>query len=204
MPLGIELSAGWVGIMSLADIAAQVQRNLDFLTSDFRDLPARHRSMRAVFDASWQHLDALGQAVFRQLSIFRGGFTRQAAADVAGATLRHLGHLIYKSLLHYDRADNRYWLHELLHQYGVDKLAEDAAEAKSVSARHCDYFIGRLIACTDLLRGADQAGALAELDNDIDNVRLAWRRAIEGGDATRLRPAMDTLGFYLEWRCPPK
>lgn len=203
MPLGIELSAGWVGMMSLADIAAEVQRNLDFLASDFRNLPARHRSMRAVFDASWQHLDPVEQAVFRQLSVFRGGFTRQAAADVAGASLRHLGHLIYKSLLHYDRAHNRYWLHELLHQYGADRLATDPAEMSSASANHCDYFIGRLIACAALLKGDDQAGALAELDNDMDNVRLAWRAAIQGGEATRLRPAMDTLGFYLEWRVHP-
>ncbi len=203
MPLGIELSAGWVGMMSLAEIADEVQQNLDFLASDFRDLPARHRSMRAVFDASWRHLDPVEQLVFRQLSVFRGGFTRQAAADVTGATLRHLGHLIYKSLLHYDRERNRYWLHELLYQYGSDRLAEDAAEASAASASHCDYFVKRLIACSDLLKGEDQAGALAELDEDIDNFRLAWRTAIAMGEVTRLRPAMDTLGFYFEWRFHP-
>jgi predicted ATPase/DNA-binding XRE family transcriptional regulator len=203
MPLGIELSAGWVGVMSLAEIADEVQRNLDFLASDFRDLPARHRSMRAVFDASWQHLDSVEQSIFRRLTVFRGGFTRQAAADVGGATLRHLGHLIYKSLLHYDRARNRYRLHELLHQYGMDKLAEDDSEATAVSIRHCDYFIARLVACWDLLKGEDQAGALAELDNDIDNFRLAWRAAIEKGEVVQLRPAMDTLGFYFEWRVHP-
>ncbi len=203
MPLGIELSAGWVGMMSLAEIADEVQQNLDFLASDFRDLPARHRSMRAVFDASWRHLDPVEQLVFRQLSVFRGGFTRQAAAEVTGATLRHLGHLIYKSLLHYDRKRNRYWLHELLNQYGSDRLAEDAAEASAASASHYDYFIKRLITCSDLLKGEDQAGALAELDDDIDNFRLAWRTAISAGEVTRLRPALDTLGFYFEWRVHP-
>ncbi len=200
MPLGIELSAGWVGMMSLAEIATEVQQNLDFLASDFRDLPPRHRSMRAVFDASWQHLDPIEQSVFRQLSVFRGGFTRQAAADVTEATLRHLGHLIYKSLLHYDRTRNRYWLHELLRQYGTDKLAEDATEATRASVRHGNYFIERLSATLERLQGKDQAGALAELDDDIDNVRLAWRTAIARGEGARLYPAMDTLGFYYEWR----
>ncbi len=153
MPLGIELSAGWAAMMSLAEIVGEVQRNLDFLSSDLRDLPARHRSMRAVFDASWQHLDPIDRSIFSQVSVFRGGFTRQAA-EIAGASLRHLGHLIHKSLLHYDQTRNRYWLHELLHQYGATKLAEDSTAASTALTRHCDYFVTRLIACWDRLRGA--------------------------------------------------
>ena len=203
MPLGIELAAGWVSMMSLAEIIGEVQRNLDFLSSDLRDLPARHRSMHAVFDASWQHLDPIDRSIFSQISVFRGGFTRHAAAAVAHAALRQLGHLIHKSLLNYDQTHNRYWLHELLQQYGAAKLAEDAAAASTARTRHCDYFVGRLIACWELLRGEDQAGALAELDADIDNFRLAWRTAIAHGVVTRLRMAMDTLGFYFEWRFHP-
>ncbi len=204
MPLGIELSAGWVGMMSLYEIADEIQRNLDFLESNLRTMPARHRSMRAVFDASWQHLDPAEERVFRQLSIFRGGFTRQAAAGVANASLRHLGHLMYKSLLHYDRAHNRYWLHELLHQYGAEKLAEDAGEASATAARHRSHYLAMLAAQTDSLKGQDQQTALAAIDIDIDNIRLAWRTAVAENEVAELHGALDALGFYHEWSVHPE
>jgi predicted ATPase len=58
MPLAIELAAGWVGALALADIAAEIARGLDLLATELRDVPVRHRSMRAVFDASLRRLGA--------------------------------------------------------------------------------------------------------------------------------------------------
>jgi predicted ATPase/DNA-binding SARP family transcriptional activator len=123
MPLAIELAAAWVNVLSLADIAGEVQRGLDFLETDWRDLPARHRSVRAVFETSWQRLDDAERHVFCQLSVFRGGFTRRAAEAVAGASLRVLVALADQSLLRYDPSGDRYQIHELLRQYGAGKIA---------------------------------------------------------------------------------
>jgi predicted ATPase/DNA-binding SARP family transcriptional activator len=84
MPLGIELAAAWVAILPVIEIPQEIERNLDFLSTTMRDLPERHRSMRAVFDQSWSLLTAPEQVVFRRLSIFRGGFTRAAVEAVCG------------------------------------------------------------------------------------------------------------------------
>jgi predicted ATPase len=105
MPLGIELAASWMDMLSLADIAAEIQQGLDFLEKEVRNVPERHRSIRAVFDTSWGRLSEAEQDVFAQLSVFRGGFTREAAQEVTAtreglpASLRMLATLSNKSLL---------------------------------------------------------------------------------------------------------
>jgi len=56
--LGIELSAAWVGLLSCEEIAKEIEHNLDFLSVSMRDLPERHRSLRATVDHSWKLLNA--------------------------------------------------------------------------------------------------------------------------------------------------
>ena len=84
LPLGIELAASWTAMLSCDEIAREIQSNLDFLESSMPDLPQRHRSLRAVFDQSWRLLSEDEQQTVQKLAIFRGGFTREAAASVAG------------------------------------------------------------------------------------------------------------------------
>src|SRR5690606_29922235 len=76
MPLGLELAASWVDILSLPDIADEIDSSLDLLETDMRNVPQRHRSIRAVFDYSWQQLSQAEQSVFAQFAVFRGGFSR--------------------------------------------------------------------------------------------------------------------------------
>ncbi|MDQ5853574.1 MAG: hypothetical protein M3380_16185, partial [Chloroflexota bacterium] len=84
MPLGIELAATWARVLSPTEIMAELERGLDFLEASTHDLPERHRSMRAVFEHSWRLLAPEEQQVLRRLTVFRGGFTRAAAKEVAG------------------------------------------------------------------------------------------------------------------------
>ena len=122
MPLAVELAAGWVEMLSLADIAQEIQQSLDFLETDLQNVPSRHRSIQAVFESSWQQLDKTERDVLSKLSVFRGGFTREAAQAVAGANLRQLAQLVNKSLLQFGKEQNRYSIHELLRQFGAEKL----------------------------------------------------------------------------------
>ena len=78
LPLAIELAAAWVRTLTLAEIVQEMERSLDFLNASLRDLPERHRSLRAVFDASWQQLTVDEQVLLAQLSVFRGSFTVEA------------------------------------------------------------------------------------------------------------------------------
>ncbi|NIN64081.1 MAG: SARP family transcriptional regulator, partial [Anaerolineae bacterium] len=87
MPLGVELAAAWVPVRSCEEIAGEIERNLDILSTSLRNVPKRHRSLRAAFDHSWNLLSEQEREVFRQLSVFRGGFQAAAAEKVAGAPL---------------------------------------------------------------------------------------------------------------------
>ena len=79
LPLGIELAAAWVRVLSCAEIAREIERSINFLVTPARDVPERHRSIEAVFNHSWELLSDAEQSIFRKLAIFRGGFTREAA-----------------------------------------------------------------------------------------------------------------------------
>ena len=127
MPLGIELAATWVSMMPCAEIVQELSRGLDLLSTTLHDVPARHRSLEAVFDHSWQLLSEAERAVFKRLSVFRGGFDRQAAEQVAGASLSTLAALVNKSLLRVV-SPGRYDMLEPLKQYAAAKLAETPAE----------------------------------------------------------------------------
>jgi predicted ATPase/transcriptional regulator with XRE-family HTH domain len=82
MPLAIELAAAGVRALPLAEIERQLRANLDMLATSLRDVPARHRSMRAVFDHSWSLLSESQRALFSHLAVFRGGWTIEAAEAV--------------------------------------------------------------------------------------------------------------------------
>jgi predicted ATPase len=164
MPLALELAATWVDVLSLTEIANELQQGLDILERELRDVPARLRSIRASVDYSWQRLDEADQAVFAQLSIFRDGFTRQAAQEVAGATLQELSRLVNKSLIRFDKQRGRYEIHELLLQYGADKLGGQPALEAATYNRHSDYYCQLLAGYTDHLKGAGQAQAMAAIE----------------------------------------
>jgi predicted ATPase/DNA-binding SARP family transcriptional activator len=127
LPLAILLAATWAGMLTPAEIASQLDgengHGLDFLQTDSQDLPVRQRSMRAIFDRSWDLLAARQQQVLAGLSVFRGSFTLEAACQVAGASLRDLRALMDRSLLQ-RAAGGRYTMHELARQYAAERLAE--------------------------------------------------------------------------------
>ncbi len=136
MPLAIELAASWVTLMSAADILAAIRESLRFLETDLRGVPERHRSMEAVFDATWQRIERAEQRIFAQLSVFRGGFTQEAVRHITGAELGQLRTLAASSLIVYDHERNRYTVHELLRQYGALRLAERPDLAQNANQAH--------------------------------------------------------------------
>jgi predicted ATPase len=200
MPLGIELAAAWVSLLSPADIVAEIRQSFDFLETDARDVPERHRSLRAVFDTSWHNLTEAEQVVFARLSVFQGSFTRQAGQKICDASLRDLSTLASKSFLHYNPSRDRYQIHELLSQYGGDKLAEQPAETSAVKDRHSHYYLNGLHQREAALKGAGQKTALAEIEADIENVWAVWQWALAQGDLEHLKLAMDSLGYFYKWQ----
>ncbi len=197
LPLAIELAAAWVRALSCDGIAAEMERQLDFLSSSMRDLPKRHHSLRAAFDHSWKLLSDDERRAFRRLSVFRGGCERQAAEQVAGASLALLSALTDKSLVRRSDA-GRFELHELLRQYAHEKLSE-AGETEAVHRWHRDWFL-RLAEEAELgLQGREQLNWLRRLEAERGNVRAALEWCMQTREAEpALRLAACMAGFW--WR----
>lgn len=175
MPLGIELAAAWVRVLTPEEIADEISRSVDFLTLSARDMTPRHRSMRAVFDHSWKLLSEEERSVFMKLSVFRGGCTREAAQQVTGATLPLLASLIDKSLLRRSQSTpTRYTMHELVRQYAADQLqAAPNNAAVAVADAHAAYY-HQLVREAELqIWGANIAEVVSRLETENDNVRAA-------------------------------
>ncbi len=199
LPLAIELAAAWVRILSPAEIAQEIETSLDFLNAEMRDLPERHRSMRAVFDYSWQMLTEEERRVLRRMSVFRGGFTREAAEAVAGAGLALLSALVAKSLLR-RTSEGRYSLHELVRQYVADRLAEVSDDEVAARDRHSAYYTEYVARLEGELKGAGQLQALAAIDAEVDNIRAGWRWAVRRGQTGAVRKPIRALWYFYDIR----
>jgi predicted ATPase len=124
MPLGIELAATWLEVLTPAEIMTEITRNLDFLAAKWPDRPERQHSLRAVFDSSWKLLAEPERVVLRSLTVFQSSFSRQAAQAVSGASIQLLMALQNKSWLQVQNG-SRYQIHELLCQYANENLQAD-------------------------------------------------------------------------------
>lgn len=194
LPLGIELAAHWVGHYTPDEIGASLQADPNFLEARSRDLPDRHRSLRAVFDYAWQLLSEPERQALARLSVFRGSVDRTAAEVVAGMRATTLVALVDKSLVR--RAGvGRYSLQEQLRQFAAERLAT-REETIEVSDRHASYYLTLAEKAAPELTGPDEAAWLEHLDRDLDNLRAVLRGARERGQielGLRLASALTTF-----------
>jgi predicted ATPase len=200
MPLGIELAAAWVDALQVSEIASEIAKSIDFLESEAGDVSDRHRSIRAVFDYSWSLLSEDERDVFSSLSVFRGGFSREAAEAVSGASVRDLANLVGKSLLVHDRESGRYTVHELLRQYAADVLEEGTARWHEAMSAHAKFYASIAVRAALLIPVCDQEEALRIVESDLDNVRAAWRYSLATADGSTARQFIVGLWFLHEIR----
>ena len=187
MPLAIELAAAWLHILNVDEVAEELKTGFDILTTEIRDTPARHRSIQTVFDHSWSMLDQAEQEIFMRLSVFQGGYTRDAAQQVAGASLQQLAGLVNKSFLSHDLETGRLEAHELLRQYAQTKLEKTAEAYASAQEAHAAYYAEFMGRSWGDLKGSRQMLAIAEIEADIENVRAAWQYYLGQRNATQMQ-----------------
>jgi DNA-binding SARP family transcriptional activator/predicted ATPase len=195
MPLAIELAAAWITVLDPDEITGKIKDSLAFLETDERGVPDRQRSMHAVCDSSWSLLTQGERLAVQRLSVFRGGFDRHGAEQGGGVSLKALSALINKCWIQRETG-KRYQIHELLRQYGAEKLARDPALEATARGQHSQYFCGLLnqhdIACQE---GALQA-AMEAIQGDIENVRAACLWAATHGRPGGLVGAVNALGWF--------
>jgi len=193
LPLAIELAAGWLRHLSCAEIARELANSLELLATDLRNIPARQRSVTAVFDYSWALLPDKARGVLARLSQFRGGFTAAAAKAVAQATMADLSLLLDHSLLRrQDEPNGRYSLHELLRQYAAEQLSSlNATEA--VTQAHAHFFFDYLATQAD----GETLPQRQAIRVELTNIRAAWETAVSRNDEPALLAAAPILhNFY--------
>lgn len=198
MPLGIELAAAWVRALPCEAIANEIEKSLDILESPTRNVEPRHRTMRAAFEPTWARLSDEERHVFKRLSVFRGGFTREAAEHVAGASLQTLSALFSKSCLRHD-LEGRFDLHELLRQYAEEKL-KASGETESARTRHCAYYAEFMNNRLPDVKGRRQIEALAEITVEFQNVQAAWMWASEHRHVHTIESMLESLWHFCEIR----
>ncbi len=170
MPLGLEIASSWTRVLSLGEIAEELERDPDSLEISSRDLPMRQRSLRAVFEHSWNLLRPVEQAILARLSVFRGGFDRDAALEIAGARLPSLLALVQKSLVQ-KNPEKRFELHSIVRQYSERKLG--VSERQSSLAKHSQYYLKNLEQTQRRLIEPQMHLMLHAINLEHDNFRAA-------------------------------
>ena len=195
IPLGIVLAASWMMMLTPKEIAAEIVRDMAFLETELQDLPQRQRSLLSVFNHSWKLLSENERKIMAALSVFRGGFTQEAAQEVVNASLSDLRKLSHKSFLH-RTSSGRYELHELLRQYAAEELGNDPAVEAAIRDKHSEFFCLVLANWESELEGARQGVAQAEMEVDVDNIRTAWMWGVEKAGLGSILNAINALCHF--------
>jgi predicted ATPase len=191
LPLAIELAAARANRLTPHQIRSALHSRLKLLTGGQRDLPARHRTLRAAVEWSYDLLSEEEQKLFRRLSVFVGGRTAEAAEAVCDAegdlqidVLIGLESLVDKSLLHRESAGEhppaatRFVMLEMIREYALERL-EEHAESSRMRERHAGFFLQLAESAEPHLRGHSQINWLNRLEMDHDNIRAALRWTLE-------------------------
>ena len=202
MPLAIELAAVWISVMKPGAIAAQVKHNLGLLETHIRDVPDRHRSIRAAFARSWELLREQERKVYRQCAVFRGGFTSEAAHEVIGAIPTVLRGLVDKSLLRVDET-GRFDRHPLLYEYAREKFLEDPKK-QLIEDRHANYFATFTMYRLHEEYGPDHKIIIDALERELPNVRAAWPNILARLDYEQIQRVRNGLYRYHRYRGNPQ
>jgi DNA-binding SARP family transcriptional activator/predicted ATPase len=192
MPLALEVAAAWTRLLPCREIAEELGAGAEILRAEDPDRPPRQASVDAALAHSWTLMAQAERDVLARVSVFRGGFTREAASEVAGASLPVLAALIDKSLLAVERG--RFRFHPMVAQFAERALRQQGAEraVRTRHARHFARFLGRL----ELADGQTQSKAVLEVEQELDNVLSAWHDQI-GQGRTDLFPAAVVLARYF-------
>jgi predicted ATPase/DNA-binding CsgD family transcriptional regulator len=140
LPLGIELAASSIPVLSPRDLLDHLRQADTALASDTAFVEDRHRSLAVILDSSWRWLSARERTALSALAILVGGFTREAAEAVTGAHLSVLAALAERSLIQRlpdARGGSRYQVHELVRHYALHQIDDD----RPLRARHFAYFL---------------------------------------------------------------
>jgi predicted ATPase/DNA-binding SARP family transcriptional activator len=167
LPLALELAAAQTRVLSTAELLARLTSRLDAPGPGPRDLPTRHRSLRAALDGSYELLTEPERLLLQELAAFRGTWTFEMAQQLCDAGHETIAALIDHSLVRTSPTARRFFLLDTVREYAAER--QDAG----VPARHAECFLARALAAEAELAGPGQAAALEQLDLEHEDMRAA-------------------------------
>jgi predicted ATPase/DNA-binding SARP family transcriptional activator len=182
LPLAIELAAARVRSLSVKDIAARLDDRFGLLSKGSRTAEARHRTLRAVVEWSWDLLDADERALAARLTVFAGGATLADARDVSGLPEDVMASLVDKSLV--EIVGDRYRMLETIRAFCAAHLGDDTARMRRA---HAEHFLAFAAHASAFLLGKDQLDWLDRLEAEHDNLHAALRWAVAADPALALQ-----------------
>jgi predicted ATPase/class 3 adenylate cyclase len=220
IPLAIELAAARLRVLSVEQISQRLDDAFRLLTGGSRTVLPRHQTLRALIDWSYNLLDEPERILLRRLSVFSGGWSLEAAERVcadededcqsvwAEDSLDLLTGLVDKSLIQTTKGVgglNRFRMLETIRQYAGEKLAGefltneklvDESESMLVRTRHMKYYLALVEELEAKIRGREQLEVLDRLEEELDNLRLGLKWALETDVEAELRMAAALRWFW--------
>lgn len=195
IPLAIELAASRAQVFTPGQMLSRVARRFEFLATRRRDVEQRHRTLRETLDWSYLLLAPELQGFFARLSVFRGGWTVEAAEEVCAEPLAldFLAQLRECSLILSEETPlgMRFRMLETLREYAAEQLSKD--EREDACARHAAFFLRVAEEAHESLFGANCTIWLDLLEMEMENLRAAldWHQAQEdSSEGLRLAVAL--------------
>ena len=204
IPLAIELAAARTKVLTAEQILGKLEDPLGLLTAGSRTAAARHKTLRATLEWSYDLLDETERGLFRRLSVFVGGFALGAVEAVGrtGEALDLLSGLVDKSLVVVGAEDggaSRYRMLEPVRQYAIERLVE-AGEAEEIRLRHAEHYLALAKRAEPELVGPDQGLWLGRLRTELGNLRGALSWSLEPGDGEDERAGLGLRLVAASWR----
>ena len=204
LPLAIELAAVRLRSLGPEAILTRLDQRLTLLDAGAGSQRGRHQNLGALVEWSYQLLSPVEQTVFRQLSVFSGGFGLDAVEVICDQhqSANVLFGLVDKSIVQViDFDEPRYRLLETLRQFGrsmFESVDPDGITAEELADRHLRYFLGLAERAGEHLTGSAEAQWATAIDHDFDNIRAAFNWAVARSDsdaALRLVAALREYAF---------
>ncbi|MEX1020685.1 MAG: tetratricopeptide repeat protein [Litorilinea sp.] len=196
-PLGLELAAAWTRTRTCTEIAAQIAGDLDFLETTLRNVPARQRGLRAVFDFSWSLLSEAQQLHMERLAVFVGSVAASTAAQVVQVSARELQTLADHSLVRFDAQTDTFMMHDSIRLYALEKLAAAPARELNIWRAYCAHYSQLVAEQAAHLHKATQLQAHAIMQAAHSNLRAAWLASVQYGWWELTDAMLDGLYWYL-------
>ncbi|HRW06643.1 MAG TPA: BTAD domain-containing putative transcriptional regulator [Caldilineaceae bacterium] len=197
LPLGIELATSMLPFVNCHELAVELTESLDFLVTDMHDIPHEQRTLRAVFARSWRLLAREEQLLLARLTIFPGSFHGRAAQEIAGASLSLLSRLLDQALVS-KSGTNRFTLHRTIHAFASQKLQEQPQQIPMLQQRYAHFYLTFLAEMEEGLLGASYGRTIERIQADLDNIRTAWRRAVDHRMVRELNGCINAMIWFYE------